>query len=684
MCLLQQTCFAQQQPPADSVKALTEVVMKAFEQSKAGYSRVVVKTVHTNDLDRYNKTSFVNSFNTVAGVRMEERSPGSYRINIRGSSLRSPFGVRNVKVYWNDVPVTDAGGNTYFNQFAYPNFNTIEIVKGPAGSMYGAGTGGLLLMQTFDNSWKPTASIQYVTGSYGLQNILSSISFGKKENRNLLTYSHNQTNGYRYHSRSNKDNLSFNTQYKIGDQQLLSVNILYCHLFYETPGGLNISEYKASPKLARPAAGAFPSAETAKAAIDQTTFLTGITHQVNFTRSFKNSTTVYGNFSQIKNPTFRNYEQRSEPGFGGRTSFVLEQAWSNTQLKWTLGAEWQRGFFNTQVSKNKMGNPDTLQTDDVIQFTTGLVFAQADLSIGKKWFINAGASINRSAVDFTRLNSYPVQQQHRVYSNEWAPRLSLKKRFGNDDEVFMTVSKGFSPPTIAELLPSTGIISTFLEAESGTNYELGSRLFFFHKKLVIDAGAFYFRLNNALVLRKDNNNADYFVNAGNIKQQGIEISPNYLVSFSNKFIDYLSLKAAYTFSHFKYGNYQKAATDLSGNKLPGVPKHTVSITADILTSKGWYFSSTGYFASHVFLNDENTIKANDYLLLGCRAGWVKTTASGRMINIYAGSDNLLNQQYSLGLDINAAAGRYYNAAPSRNYYLGVSFQLPVMKKNNRK
>ena len=36
----------------------------------------------------------------IPGVRMEERTPGSYRLSIRGSLLRSPFGIRNVKVYF--------------------------------------------------------------------------------------------------------------------------------------------------------------------------------------------------------------------------------------------------------------------------------------------------------------------------------------------------------------------------------------------------------------------------------------------------------------------------------------------------------------------------------------------------------------------------------------------------------
>ena len=122
-----------QQDETDSLKSLDEVTVKAFEQNrKVSNSVAVVKIIEFNNGDRYNKTSLVNGFNTVSGVRMEERSPGSYRINIRGSSLRSPFGVRNVKVYWNDIPMTDP------NQFAWNNFSSIEIFKGPPSSMYGA------------------------------------------------------------------------------------------------------------------------------------------------------------------------------------------------------------------------------------------------------------------------------------------------------------------------------------------------------------------------------------------------------------------------------------------------------------------------------------------------------------------------------------------------------------------
>jgi len=679
LLLLQQNSFAQQKPVADSSTTLNEVVTTAFEQNRIISAGTIVKVLTNNTADKYNKTSLVQAFNTLAGVRMEERSPGSYRINIRGSSLRSPFGVRNVKVYWNDIPVTDAGGNTYFNEFAFNNFSSIQIVKGPAGSLYGAGTGGLILMHSFDNSWKPSLNLEYVTGSYGLQNILSSINFGTKNSRSMITYAHTQADGYRDHTKTRRDNVNFVTQFDISDKQQLSASILYNNLFYETPGGLTSAEFLANPKQARPAAGGLPSADAAKAAIYQQNFIIGITHRYNFTADFKNTTNVYGSFSQIKNPTFRNYERRNEPGFGGRTSFVYEKNINNVKMQLVTGAELQYGFFNTQVSKNKNGVPDTLQTNDDIQYASGCVFAQADVSINNHWIITAGVSMNKAKVEFQRLNKYPVLEQSRTYKNEFSPRVAVQRVFKNNTVLFASVAKGFSPPAISELLPSTGVISTYLEAEEGTNFEYGGRISLLKNKLRLEATGFNFKLNNALVTRKDSSNADYFVNAGSARENGIELNAEYSASFRKSILTGLTLKSAFTNNNFTYGDFKKGTVDFSGKTIPSVPENSISISADLSFKKGIYLRSTFYHASKIFLDDANSAAAPAYDLLGCRIGWNPTFGKKIKINLYAGVDNMLDKVYSLGNDINAAAGRYYNAAPNRNYYVGISFQCDHSK-----
>src|SRR5690606_9289018 len=109
--------------------------------------RSVPGAVHVLSEERlraFDDERILTSVNSLPGVRFEERSPGSYRLAIRGSTLRSPFGVRNIKVYWNGIPFTDPTGSTALNLLDNINMQHLEVIKGPAGSVYGAGTGGAL------------------------------------------------------------------------------------------------------------------------------------------------------------------------------------------------------------------------------------------------------------------------------------------------------------------------------------------------------------------------------------------------------------------------------------------------------------------------------------------------------------------------------------------------------------
>jgi len=106
-----------------------------------------------------------------------------------------------------------------------------------------------------------------------------------------------------------------------------------------------------------------------------------------------------------------------------------------------------------------------------------------------------------------------------------------------------------------------------------------------------------------------------------------------------------------------------------------VPQDAVSLQANIESTSGVYLRANTYIASKIFLNDANSATAKPYQLIGARIGFEFRVHSKAKLNLYTGVDNILDQTYSLGNDINAAAGRYYNAAPARNYYFGLGFSF---------
>ncbi|OJU28380.1 MAG: hypothetical protein BGN92_07745 [Sphingobacteriales bacterium 41-5] len=660
----------------DSVRSLSEITVSAIAQNPqtVGGTRSVVRNV---PIQMQNKSSLVQIINTVPGIRMEERSPGSYRVSIRGSSLRSPFGVRNIKVYWNDIPFTDPGGNTYFNQFAATNISSMTIYKGPASSVYGQGTGGVITIQ--NRVSENATGIEYSAGSYNYHSFMAKAGFGNDSaGRNLITYARNQGDGYRDQTKMRRDNLSWVSELAINKNHRLNVSILYTDMYYQTPGGLTLTEFQQNPRASRPAVGSFPSAKDANAAIWQKNFTAGVTHNYPISNSFSQKTTVYGAFAQVKNAAVRNFERRNEPHFGGRTMLSYDKKFGtdlNNRFNWDNGVELQQGYFNTLVSGNKNGAPDTVQTNDDINSTVYNIISQATLSLKDRWVFVAGVSVNKSRLKFTRLNEYPVNQQTFNFNNEFAPRLGLLHRFTSGWTLVGNISKGFSPPTVAELLPSTGII-TPLSAEKGWNYEAIVRKNIYPIRTNVDVSGYIFKLENALVQRRDAAGADYFINAGSIDQKGIEaMLRQNLPAGNSTLFEHFENDLSYTFSYFRYHSFTRGSDDFSGKIVPGVPRHTIAYKFAIFLNNGLQLNANYYTASKIFLNDANTATADPYHLLGFRLGWRKMLNGNIAATVYTGVDNALNQIYSLGNDINAAGGRYYNVAPGRNYYAGIAFEL---------
>src|SRR6185503_15355761 len=93
--------------------------------------------------------------------------------------------------------------------------------------------------------------------------------------------------------------------------------------------------------------------------------------------------------------------------------------------------------------------------------------------------------------------------------------------------LYGSISRGFSPPTTAEILPSNSIINTSLQAEHGLNYEAGFKSSWLQQRLYVEVNAFYYKLKNAIVQRRDSSGADYFTNAGSTRQRGIESQASY-------------------------------------------------------------------------------------------------------------------------------------------------------------
>src|SRR5690606_8225943 len=182
--------------------------------------------------------------NTLAGIRMEERSPGSYRLAMRGSLIRSPFGIRNIKIYLDEFPLTDAGGNTYLNLIDPASISSIHVLKGPDGSLYGANSGGVIRIQPKGfNVNQNQGSLLLSGGSFGL--FQEQLSVQRKVNDKYsfsVDQSFTRSDGYRENSVLNKKTFQTAHKWQYSKNNVLRFLALYSDLIYHTPGGLTESQ----------------------------------------------------------------------------------------------------------------------------------------------------------------------------------------------------------------------------------------------------------------------------------------------------------------------------------------------------------------------------------------------------------------------------------------------------------
>lgn len=670
------------QETADSVLSMQGVVMKGYE-TNAGTLKIpaAVSYLNRKSLQAVSTYSLLPALNQIAGVRMEERSPGSYRLSIRGSLLRSPFGVRNIKVYLDDFLLTDAGGNTYINLLDANMIGQAEVIKGPAGSMYGAGTGGAVLLGGSDLlpafSTDTSAFRGMISGGrFGTLNESVQYQLNKKSMTFSIAQGHSQAKGFRNQSALRKDNVLLRLKTQTASKMSSELMVLLTDLEYETPGGLNLSQRNANPRQARPAAGIFPSAEAQKAAIFNQTALLGFTNSYNMGEKWQMISSITTGLTRFKNPFISNFEKRIESNVGLRTKVVYEQKGS-MPLQWVSGFEIQRGGYRIDSTGNKQGvATGNLVRDEVIA-RQQFLFTQLNWSPLKMIQLQTGLSLNNFTYSIERTTGLPANGKVPVdFKQQLLPRVALMFEPWNGLGFYAQLSKGYSAPGIAEIRPSAGGLYSGLQAEYGWNKEVGMKWLTNQGKIQLTAAFFQFNLKDAIVRQTNSAGAEFFVNAGSTIQKGFEgeLSILLLNRPTGSFFQRIQCTQSLTLNDFSFGQYVSAGTDFSGKRIAGIPDELYGLTAQIGFLKRLELNVNFSYAGRIPLTDANTVYADLYRLWAGKLSWNGKLKKVRT-SVFLLLDNIGNINYSLGNDLNAFGGRYYNPSPERNMQLGCVLSL---------
>ena len=667
-----------QETVLDSVTALEEVILYHPAQKNINLGITPSSIIREKAFQNFSPIDIQGSINQISGVYVLSGAINTNRITIRGVGARTPFGTDKLRLYYNDIPVTNGTGFSTIEAFDLENMSSIEVVKGPKGTAYGSNLGGAITIRSKNPEEVTTGLYNNLTaGSYNM--VKDNLSFVHRDSKfNLgLHYNFLQTDGYRENNSFDRNGVLLDTSFKTSEKSHLNLLVNYIDYTAQIPSSLSQTAFDEDPRQA-----AFTWAQSQGFESNKYT-LVGLSHKGTITGSWQNTTSLFYTYLDHYEARPFNILDEFTNGYGFRSIFNTDFDFNQLLAQVNFGAEFYRDEFNWSTFENlyqeNNGN-GSLQGDELSknrEFRRQFyAFASLNLPISDRFNAQLGLNLNQTRYDYRDLfnTGSANKTAEREFDLIWLPNIDLQYRINDLSTVFFNISRGFSNPSLEETLTPEGVINPDIEQEKGFNYEIGTQWSLLESRLWFKLAIYRMDINDLLVAERVGEDQFIGRNAGETRHQGLEVDMNYSWFFGQDFR--LSPFISYTFSDHSFVQFVDEDNDFSGNELTGVPKHRLNAGIRLEKSNQFYWNTTYQFVGEIPLTDANSIYSEAYGIFNTRLGYTKEFSSVFSAGIDLGINNIFDEVYAQSVLINAVGfggsePRYFYPGNGRNYYGGL-------------
>jgi len=636
------------------------------------------------------RVNLSESLVTVPGIVVQNRQnyAQDLQVSSRGFGARSSFGVRGVRLIADGIPATMPDGQGQAATFNLDMAERIEILRGPFSALYGNHSGGVIQLFTRNGEDPSSLEVSVAGGSDGLRKTDVNAQGKSGEVGYVLDASRFETDGYRQHSAATRDQAYAKlTAPTSRDGKLTIVASSLEQDDTQDPLGVTWATFERDPR-----AGEIDTTDTAS---PQRTFAQryntrksidhhqiGLNWQQRIGSSRLQVTAYGGNRRVIQYQSFSRGFQAPATHSGGVIDFGRDfhgvdvngqdvRPLGSGTLRTTFGVEYadsqdaRQGFENFLGAE--LGVKGRLRRDEDNRLTSVDPYVQTQWESGA-WVLTGGLRHTRLKVGVSdRFRDNGDDSGGTTY-NGTAPVVGILRKVSPSLNLYASAARGFETPTLNELFYSaTGAGFNFgLAPSRSVHLEVGAKSTF-GQNTRADIALFQARTQNELVVDASNGGRTSYRNAGRTLRQGVELSvaSNFAGGF-NTLVSANFLRAIYDDG---FGSIP------SGNRLPGVPR------ASLFTELGWTASNGGLNAaleaqasSRVHPDDANTaVPAPGYGIMNARLQARQQVGRWRLKE-YLRINNLFDRDYVGSVIVAESNRRYYEAAPGRNWVLGVSAQ----------
>nr|WP_315402357.1 TonB-dependent receptor [uncultured Duganella sp.] len=610
------------------------------------------------------------------------------QISSRGFGARSTFGVRGVRLIADGIPASMPDGQGQAATFNLDMAERIEVLRGPFSAIYGNHSGGVIQIFTRDGEGAPTLETSLTAGSYGTRKADLNAQGKQAGVGYVLDASRFDTDGYRAHSAARRDQAFAKLTVAPLDSAKLTIvaNGLRQH-DTQDPLGVTWATYKRDPRAGETDASdpqaprrTLADRYDTRKSIDHSQV--GATWEQRFGDDRLRVTAYGGNREVIQFQAFSRAFQAPATHSGGvvdfdRDFYGTDVSWMQVgrlaggKLSTTVGVEYGRSSDDRRGYENFIGGQfgvqGALRRDEQDKVSNLDPYVQTEWQSGA-WLLSAG--LRRSAVKISvddRFLANGNDSGSLDYSHT-TPVVGVLYRVSPMLNVYASAARGFETPTLNELFYSgTGAGFNFglrpaksTHVEAGVKSKLGDSTSF-------NAAVFQARTTDEVVVDSSGGGRTSYRNASKTLRQGVE------VSLESSWRYGLSTRVALTGLRAIYD--QGFGAVLEGSRLPGVPK------ANAYAELAWKDGADRYGAAveavaagKIYADDGNIDRpAPGYGILNARVG-ARQEWQGWRFKQFVRLNNLFDKNYVGSVIVGDTNKRYYEAAPQRNWLVGVGAQ----------
>lgn len=623
-------------------------------------------------------------------IRNRENYAQDLQVSIRGYGARSTFGVRGVRLFVDGIPASAPDGSGQAANFPLGSADRIEVVRGPFASLYGASSGGAILLYTEDGGKPGELRAGVAAGANGLWRF-STQATGQTGTAEAPGWSYTldvgkfATDGARPQSSAHRStaNAKLSRAHE-GGRTTIVFNRQSA--FALDPQGLRRDQFDADSGQTATQPVDFNTRKSvsqtqAGLAWDQAL---GNGHKVEL-MGFAGQRRVI-QFQSIPVPSQNPITLPGNSGgvidldrdyWGFNARWRLQREWQDGQLDLSAGlagerqTDLRRGYENfngTVVAPTALGVLGALRREETNRATTLDPYVRASWAKAN-WTLEGGLRRVGARYESTDVFLANGDQSGGNRYSAWLPVVGLRWQLSPQLQAFASVGRGLETPTLNESAYSVGGASGFntdLNAARSTSAEVGLRGR--NTAGLWNATLFDIRTRDEIVSSTSTGGRATFTNGGSTRRQGMELAAEY--GMGN-----VTLTTAYTFLRATYTS--GTGSIAAGNRMPGLPEHQLfgqlawapNVTAGI----GGVFTLEARHTGSVFANDANTVAtalAAGHTLFGIGARFEQTTGAWTWRE-FVRIDNLTNRKHVGSVIVNEASSRFFEPGLGRSLSAGV-------------